>query len=105
MAAKSSGNAAGGRPFVKGQSGNPAGKKPGTRNKATREIKAFALDLFERPKFQKTLKQKWDDLTLDPQYRVLLTYYAFGKPVTALQVGATGDLAKILAGDFEEGVD
>lgn len=27
-----------GRPFQKGQSGNPAGKAPGTRNKATRAI-------------------------------------------------------------------
>ena len=24
-----------GRPFLKGQSGNPAGKRPGTRNRAT----------------------------------------------------------------------
>ena len=92
--AKSSGKA--GR-FQTGQSGNPAGKKPGTKNKATREIQAFCLELFERPKFQRTLKQKWDDFTLDPAYRQLLTYYAYGRPVTAVQVGATGDLARLLA--------
>ena len=30
-----------GRPFKKGQSGNPAGKAPGTRHKATRAIQAL----------------------------------------------------------------
>lgn len=30
-----------GRPFKKGQSGNPAGKAPGTRNKATRAVQTL----------------------------------------------------------------
>ncbi len=85
------------RGFTKGQSGNPAGRRPGSKNKATREIKAFCLKLFERKTFQRNLTKAWDDLTLDPAYRQLLTYYAFGKPVTSVQVGATGDLARLLA--------
>jgi hypothetical protein len=40
-------------------------------------------------------------LTLDAPYRALLTHYAFGKPGTSVQL-QTGDLAKILAGDFAD---
>jgi hypothetical protein len=72
--------------FAKGESGNPDGKKPGTPNRSTREIKAFCLALFERRSFQAVVR-KWDNLTLDPAFRLLIMHYAFGKPGTAVQVG------------------
>lgn len=37
-----------GRPFLRGQSGNPAGKRPGTRNRATIIAEAM-LDCETRP--------------------------------------------------------
>jgi hypothetical protein len=39
--AANAGQKQGGRPFQKGQSGNPAGKKPGTRNHASRLIETM----------------------------------------------------------------
>ena len=102
MAEKNRRKRVGGRPFQKGQTGNPAGRPKGAKNKATREIKAFAQQLFERPKFQKTLKKAWDDLTLDPAYRQLLTHYAFGKPATAIDLNLSFDLAKYLAREDDQ---
>lgn len=40
-AAANAGQKQGGRPFQKGQSGNPAGKKPGTRNHASRLVETM----------------------------------------------------------------
>lgn len=57
-----------------------------------------------REAFQKNLLAKWDDLTLDPSFRTLLTHYAFGRPATMVDLGprAAASIAKILAGDFED---
>jgi len=85
-------------PNTKGlKRGGSPGRPRGVKNKATREIKVFCQALFERPKFQKNLKKAWDNLTLEPGYRQLLTYYAFGKPPTALDLNVSFDLAKYLA--------
>ena len=48
-----------GRPFKKGQSGNPAGKAPGTRNKATRAVQTLLDGEAE------TLTRKCVDLALE----------------------------------------
>ena len=41
QSAANAGQKQGGRPFQKGQSGNPAGKKPGTRNHASRLVETM----------------------------------------------------------------
>lgn len=48
-----------GRPFRKGQSGNPSGKAPGTRNKATRAVQTLLDGEAE------TLTRKCVDLALE----------------------------------------
>lgn len=73
------------------------GRPKGARNKATRDIKAWCQALFERPAFQKNVKKAWDDLTLDPSYRALLTHYAYGKPAQSVILDASFDPAKYLA--------
>lgn len=78
------------------------GRKPGIPNKATRDIKAFCQKLFERPVFRKNLLKQWDELTLDPAYRQLLTHYGFGKPATAIDLNLSFDLAKYLAREDDE---
>jgi hypothetical protein len=79
----------GGR-WKKGQSGNPTGRAKGLPNKATVEIKAFCRGLFERRTFRRNLLKAWDNLTLEPTYRALLTHYAFGKPPQAIDLALTG---------------
>lgn len=97
MAEKNRRKTAGGRPFKKGQTGNPAGRPKGVPNKATMMIKEFSRGLFNRPEFQKNLKKAWDDLSLDPQFKLAILYYAFGKPATAIDLGVDFDHAKYLA--------
>jgi hypothetical protein len=77
------------------QKGNP-GRAKGQPNKATREIKAFVLKLFERPKYQRRLKKAWDDGTLDPGIEKLLLTYGFGRPDTNVKVGAELTLLELL---------
>jgi len=81
-----------GRPFVKGNSGRPKGAK----NKASREIKAYVQELFERPKHQAMLKRHWDAGTLDPTIWRLLLHYAFGKPATTVSTDSGGSLLDLL---------
>ena len=45
-----------GRPFVQGQSGNPMGKRPGTRNRATIIAEAM-LDCETRPLLRQTIDE------------------------------------------------
>ena len=73
------------------------GRKKGTPNKATVEIKEFCRDLFERPLFRKNLLKKWDSLELDPGYMKMLTEYAYGRTPMALDLNVTFDPAKYLA--------
>lgn len=92
-------------PWKPGQSGNPAGRKPGIPNKATSTIKAFAQSLFNRPTFRKNLLRQWDELTLDPMFRRELIHYAFGKPTTPIDLNINFDHAGYLARLSEPVVD
>ena len=86
-----------GRGFQKGQSGNPAGKKPGTLNKATRDAKVFCQALLTDTDYQKNFQAAWKARTLEPQLEVLVWHYAYGKPAQSLDVTLGFDLAKHLA--------
>jgi hypothetical protein len=55
------------------------GRKPGTPNKATVEIKEFAQSILEDPHYQKRLRNRViEGKAL--QIEVLLFHYAYGKP-------------------------
>lgn len=87
-AAKNSRKAAAprGRPFAKGVSGNPRGKRKGVPNKVTRAVKAIATSIVEDPTVQATLLKQARRGRLAPAVMVLLFHYAYGKPKDTLAV-------------------
>jgi|CXWL01.1.fsa_nt_gi hypothetical protein len=55
------------------------GRKPGTPNKTTVEVKEFARSILEGPLYQKRLRDRVMQGKA-PQIEVLLFHYAYGKP-------------------------
>lgn len=82
-------------PFVKGKSGNPAGKKPGTLNKATKEIQEFAGDLIEDPDYVASLKRRLASGKA-PHMETLMFHYKHGKPKDTVKVEGSESLAEIM---------
>lgn len=70
-----------GRPFEKGKP-RPAnaGRRKGTPNKATTEIRQFCRSLLEDPVYQANLRKKLRALRLHPSVHVIIHHYAYGKP-------------------------
>lgn len=66
--------------FQKGQSGNPEGRKKGTRNRAAVEIKEAARNIVESPSYLASLKARLKAGDA-PHMESLLFHYAYGKPV------------------------
>lgn len=71
---------AGGRPFAPGQSGNPAGRKPGVPNRVTVEAREAASQLVDDPEYRETLKWRLLAGRCPPAVETMLWYYAKGKP-------------------------
>jgi hypothetical protein len=74
-------------PFKPGQSGNPGGKRKGTQNKITPEIRSLAQNLFDQ-KYWKAIKSKLDEGTLHPSLEAKLWSYAYGEPKSQEQPGS-----------------
>lgn len=66
-------------PFKKGQSGNPRGRKPGTRTKAKQEIEDASRALIEDKDYLISLKDRLKGGRA-PHMETLLFQYAYGKP-------------------------
>lgn len=87
MAAKSSGKQRGpGRPFQKGQSGNPRGRKPGAVNKVTAEAKAACAAIVDDPIYRSMLLKRAQLGRLAPAVEAMLWHYAKGKPKEHVEV-------------------
>lgn len=71
-------------PFVKGQSGNPSGRKPGIPDKVSQEVRALARQLFDASYWKRT-KDKLLDGSLPPGIETKLLAYAYGEPVNDQQ--------------------
>jgi hypothetical protein len=80
--------------WKKGQSGNPKGRPPGSRNRSTAEIKDLLAELVP---FEDLVVKLWN-LTKRGNVRAaeLLLAYRYGRPTAGLEVEAvdTGDLVE-----------
>jgi len=76
--------------FKKGQSGNPAGKPKGARNKVSRDIAAYARSFLESDEYRASANRRM--LTgKAPHLETMLHQYAYGKPPDKIEVtGADG---------------
>ena len=87
-----------GRPFPKGVPG--PGRKAGVPNKATREMKAWAQGVLERPEIQAAAIR---DIQRNPSGALSLFYHAhaYGKPKDTLTVegGPKALVVRILGDD------
>jgi hypothetical protein len=64
-----------------------AGRKKGTRNQATREIKAFCRAItLENPEYRQNLVKRLQTGTCHPSVEVAILHYGYGKPVERHEV-------------------
>jgi hypothetical protein len=80
--------------FRKGKS-KTGGRKAGTPNKATVEIKELARSLLEDPIYQTNLRKRLRDGEAS-QIEQLLYHYAYGKPTDNLKVGREFTLEELV---------
>jgi hypothetical protein len=75
------------------------GRKPGTPNKATVEIKDLARSLLEDPLYLQNLKER---LRSGKAQRIeeLLYHYAYGKPMQDVEVSAEMTLEELVLGSM-----
>lgn len=86
--------------FAKGKV-KTGGRKAGTPNKATAEIKDLARSLLEDPVYQTKLKQRLRDGKA-PQIEQLLYHYAYGKPKEQFEATKETTLEELVLGSMEE---
>jgi len=84
--------------FKPGQSGNPRGRRPGTRNKATSEAREVARRLVDDPEYRAELLRRMINGTAGAM-EPLLWFYAKGKPIERVEttsefVGVSNDELK-----------
>jgi len=78
-----------GRPFRRGQSGNPRGRPKGVPNKATHEVRAVAQAIVEDPEYRRNLLARVRKGKAAPAVESLLWHYAYGKPKDTVELSGT----------------
>lgn len=75
--------------FRPGQSGNPSGRRPGTRRRVTIEAQLAASQIVDDPEYRAALRDRMVAGTAGA-IEGLLWLYAYGKPVQRVEAGAPG---------------
>ena len=80
--------------FQPGQSGNPAGRRPGTRRRVTIEAQHAASQIVDDPEYRAALRQRMIAGTAGAM-EPLMWFYAKGKPVDRIEQGGPGAFADV----------
>lgn len=72
--------------WVKGVSGNPAGKPKGTVSHITKMARDIARGELENPKYLAKLRERLEAGKVAPPVEVMLWSYAYGKPVEKIEL-------------------
>ena len=75
--------------FKPGQSGNPAGRRPGTRRRVTIEAQLAATQIVDDEEYRAALRQRMIAGSAGA-IEALLWLYAYGKPVERVETGGPG---------------
>jgi len=80
--------------FRLGQSGNPRGRTPGTRNRVTIEAQLAATELVDDPAYRDALRQRMIAGTAGAM-EPLIWIYSYGKAVERVEHGQPGAFAEL----------
>lgn len=86
--------------FKPGQSGNPAGRRPGTRRRVTIEAQLAAAQIVDDPEYRAALRQRMITGTAGAM-EPLMWFYAKGKPVDRVEHGAAGTFAVVTTDELK----
>jgi hypothetical protein len=82
------------------------GRRKGSKNKVTVQIREAATKLVSDPVYWRKLKADIRKRKVHPQMEALIWSYAFGKPIERVELGRVGDFSKLsddeLMTQFEE---
>lgn len=86
--------------FKSGQSGNPAGRRPGTRRRVTIEAQHAAAQIVDDPEYRAALRERMIAGTAGA-IEGLMWFYAKGKPVERVEQGQPGAFASLTNGELK----
>jgi hypothetical protein len=78
------------------------GRKKGTPNKATREVKQAAARLVEDRTYRANLRKRLQRGEAAPAVEVMLWHYAYGQPTKKVELEGKLSLEELVAGSSRE---
>jgi hypothetical protein len=70
------------------------GRKRGTPNKVTSEVRALAAEIVDDPIYRAKLLRDFRKRRVTPQVECLFWYFAYGRPIDRIAIGGPGDFDK-----------